>query len=319
MTAQNKTNLNYWITALTKRPIYSSLQILSKGNIINILKEKGESYWMLLIPSKPLEEQTSIELNNSGFRERHSRINFTKTLHIDNENVKEQIVEEIDYIFHHFLKVEKERPWRFEIQSGMQILKDPRPILTKSQLRHRNKAKLNRKFYWIGPDLILSIPIGLIIGLGLIKEHKIILFNNVLTIFCSWLVLYGIIKTLSLLQKLGKSFNLKRLFSDEQLEFFLILGFERKGQRLTGKNKGFKTDIYFNGTGLTEVAIIHSEIPWEKVTTISQHSKKIFKNRLITLRQYNSKIKLQTRNSEKILKALEEFIDTLIEQGYKPT
>lgn len=318
MTTQNKENLIYWITDLSKRPIYNSLKIISKGNTLYLLKEMGEVYWILIVPSKPLEEQTSIELINLGFQERHSRINYTKTLKINNDNVKEQIKDEIDYILHNLLKVEKERLWRFEIQSGMKILKDPRPLLTKSELRHRNKRKLNLKFKWISIDLLISIPIGILVGLGLIKEHKVIIFNNLLTILLPCLFLFGLFKTISLLQKRGKTFNSSRFFSRDKLDFFLIRGFERKGQRFTGKKKGFQTDIYFNSLGLIEVAIIHEEIPWEKVTKISQHSKKIFNNRMVTLGQYTSKIRLKTRNSEKILKETEEFIDNLIEQGFNP-
>jgi hypothetical protein len=318
MNNQNISNFDHWFIELNKRATYNCIRIISKGNTFYILKENNETYFLLLVPARPLEEPASTEIVNRGFQEKHLKKNYTKTLRINNEVVLEQIKEEIEYIFHHLLKVEKERQWRFEIQSGMKILKDPRPLLTKSELRNRNKRKLRIKYNWISIDLLISVPLGILIGLGFISEHKIIIFNNILTIIIPCIILFALFKTISLLQKRGKNYNAKRLFSKGKLDFFLIKGFERKGQRFTGKIKGFKTDIYYNSLGLTEVAVIHEEIPWEKVITISHNSKKIFQNKMINLGQYNSKIKFKTRNSERILKETEEFIDTLIGQGHNP-
>lgn len=318
MNTQNKNNLDHWLRDLNKRPIYNSLQIISKGNSLYILKESIETYWLLIVPSEPLGENASTELINRGFQEKHPKINYTKTICLNNEDGIEQVKEEIEYIFHNILKVETDRLWRFEIQSGMKILKDPRPLLTKSELRHRNKRKLRTQYKWIDIDLLISVPIGILLGVGLINEHKLIIFNKFLTVIFSFLFLFIILKTISLLKKRSKSYILKRFFTHDKLDFFLIRGFERKGQRFAGKINGFKTDIYFNTQGLTEVAVIHEEIPWEKLIILSKQSKKIFNNKIINLGQYTSKLKLNTRKREKIIEETEKFIDKLIDQGFNP-
>ena len=65
----NRPKLKSNILELLKRPVYNNLEINSKGNFLNILKDKGKLY-LLLIPNKPVSDNVSIQILNLGFKEK---------------------------------------------------------------------------------------------------------------------------------------------------------------------------------------------------------------------------------------------------------
>ncbi len=318
MQESSNNNLESWIKKLIERPIYNCLKIISKGNVLYILKDKDRKLYILFIPNVPLDDKLSLQLKNLGYKEKFAKINFSKFVDYEQSESINIFCSEIDFIFKNIFQVESTRHWRFEIESGMRLLKDLVPLITKSDVRIRNKKK---RFKWYNRwklDLLISLFAGCLAGITVIGEKIFPRLNYFIIILLCCLIFLILLRLLTLSQRYFTKYGKERLFSNKRLEFFYSHGFKRAGHRFTTRIKGFKTDIYYNGFGEIEIAIHHNEVPWEKVIKLSKLSRSFYKYPKIIWRQYASKKRIKSRSNIKILEETEIFIEKLIEFEITP-
>ena len=153
------------------------ITITTMGNLFYILND-GQGFYLLLVPNKKLTQQSSTELLKlNEWKEKFHLTNYHKTFDCLSIDI---ITSEIEIIFKNILKIPDTRKWRFEVNSGMMVVKANEISLDATSRRENNKLKANtpiRKFlkilfYPFSTNLRISIIVTIILGVIFIFKEK---------------------------------------------------------------------------------------------------------------------------------------------------
>jgi hypothetical protein len=131
---------NHLVTINDKGKSYC-ITITTLGHLIYILND-GIGRYVLLVPNKKfsIEDYNKI-LNLEGWTEKFTLTNFHKNYDTLSNNI---LLNEIEIILNDILNVPTERNWRFEVNSGMMVVKANEISLDATTRRENNKAKANK-------------------------------------------------------------------------------------------------------------------------------------------------------------------------------
>ena len=153
------------------------ITITTMGNLFYILND-GQGFYLLLVPNKKLTQQSSTELLKlNEWNEKFHLTNYHKTF--DSLSI-DIIISEIEIIFRNILKIPDNRKWRFEVNSGMMVVKANEISLDATSRRENNKLEANtplRKFlkllfYPFSTNLKMSITVTIILGIIFVLKEK---------------------------------------------------------------------------------------------------------------------------------------------------
>ncbi|RKE04758.1 hypothetical protein [Marinifilum flexuosum] len=319
---RNRTQLKTKILELKNKPISNNLEINSKGNFINILKGEG-SFYLLLIPSKPLSVNKSQQIINLGFKEKFPKINYSKFINYNDKIELKKIEDDIVYIFNTIFQVPHTRQWRFSISSGMGLLKDMIPMPTVWECRNQTRTRSFNFKILFKYDILISIIIGLIITIIFRYNESNISLSNIELLACASLFVFFIIKFSNFIESFTDKSKTNRLFTRNNLTALHKINFKKVGSRCKGVRNGYKVEIYYNTyLNSVEVAVHHEEIPWERVLKLSEKSQNSWSNKpFITWRSRISRIEFRNRsfipNIDVIIKEIDSFLFNLKELNIK--
>ncbi|MFA7379964.1 MAG: hypothetical protein WC150_05845 [Bacteroidia bacterium] len=107
------------------------------GHLYYILND-GKGFYVLLVPNQKLTIEKSHKiLNLTGWTEKFSLTNYHKYYDISSIDI---LLDEIENISINILRVPTERNWRFEVNSGMMVVKAHEISLDATSRREINKA-----------------------------------------------------------------------------------------------------------------------------------------------------------------------------------
>ena len=317
MEGNETNNLELWIHRLIKRPINNCLILNSKGNQVYILKDSQRMFYILIVPNSPFDDKRSFQIINMGYKEKFNRRNYSKFIIYDTIESIKTICSEIVEIFNTIFEVELTRLWRIEISSGWGGLKKNEPLLTKSEIRQRNRTRCKLYRGW-KIDFILSPFIGIMTGVAIYADGEIFKLNLFLSIVICSFFWYIILRMTTILRRHSMTRSRNRWFSEQRLAYFKGYGFERAGERFTGKIKGFKTEIFYNEFGEIVIAVHHNEILWENVIKLSGLKRKLYKDQEITWRSNISRKIIKYHDNGIIVGEALKFIEKLVELEITP-
>lgn len=171
MTATNpniETLKKHLVTIKDKGKSYC-ITINTVGHLIYILND-GIGLYVLLVPNNKLTIEDSHKvLNLEGWTEKFLLINFHKSYEMNSIDI---LLSEIEKILIDVLRIPKERNWRFEVNSGMMIVKANEISLDAATRREIIKKKANspiRKIlniltYPFKSNLRMSISVTIILA-----------------------------------------------------------------------------------------------------------------------------------------------------------
>jgi hypothetical protein len=79
---------------------------------------------VLIVPQAPLNENQRKEVLKLGYKENFENVNYEKYIDYSQLHELRNLAEIIEFIFLKVFKIESDRKWRFELQTGMHVLKD---------------------------------------------------------------------------------------------------------------------------------------------------------------------------------------------------
>ena len=194
----NIATLRQNLLAIKEKGESSCITISTIGNLLYVLND-GIGFYVLLVPNKKLTQQLSLQiLQISGWTEKFSLTNYHKSFEIYSIDM---IAREIENIFIDVLKIPTTRKWRFEVNSGMMIVKANELAMDAASRREINKVRANSplrriiKFliYPFSTNLRMSIAVTIILGASIvfnkksmnaISNYKIFLLTIVMGLIC---------------------------------------------------------------------------------------------------------------------------------------
>ena len=304
---------------LEKRSLFTCLIVQPKGNKLYILKDRNDSLFVVLIPSRPLSKEESQQVIDLGFKEVWPNINFKLSLNRPSSNELFLFVEHIENLFSEILKVEADRPWRIRSDSNLASIKDlGEPLLTRQQLRERNhrKARRGRILYELSSSLIVLLSVAflltaffVVVGADLFKLFIALMVIGVsvppLFIFLRWY-----------LNDKTRHAWIGPLLNTRNDEFFSRHGFVRKYDRYQGNIKGYRTEMWRTSIG-DEIIVYHSPIGWNRVLSLLSAGWFDSHNYHWRNEFYGKKV-FRYASKRKLMREAHDFVDLLIKEGIEP-
>ncbi len=305
--------------SLERRSLHTCLSIQPKGNKLYILKDRNDSLFVVLIPSRPLLKEENQQVIDLGFKEVWPNINFKLSLNRPSRNELFLFVEQIEKLFSEVLKVETDWPWRIRSDSNFAVVKDlGEPLLTRQQLRGRNLRKARRRqiFNKLSSALIVFLAIAflltaffVVVGTDLFKlliaSMVIAVSVPPLFIFLRWY-----------LKDETRHAWIGPLLNARNDEFFSRHGFVRKYDRYQGNIKGYRTEMWRTSMG-DEIIVYHSSISWNRVLRL--HSAGWFdSNNYRWKNEFYGKKVFRYASKKKLMREAHDFVDLLIKESIEP-
>ena len=300
------------IGQLLNKSVFNCLEITSKGNKLYLLKDRNYKIYAFLLPQRPLGDFTIKALSDLGFKEIWPKINFSKFVDYSDIHNLKGFAAEIELIFINILNVEPDRKWRFNIHSGMAVLKDNRtPLLTAKQRQEKNKKKHEIKRVLLN-DFTYALALSLIfIVFKLINGLDV--FPSVTSILILYAVSLAIVRVLRFILRYDFLTIQKKMFLQRKNEdYFSAKGFIKKGDRYIGQIKGYRTELLFSSYRKNVIVVYHKPISWERVLKLSNGNAfdKVTYNWNGMF--YSQKSIGSKASKDKILTEAEKFVDLII-------
>ncbi len=313
MNNSNKDILFEKIKDLHTKPVYTCLEVYSKGNKIYLLKDLSYRLYILIIPQTPLNENQSNTLVNFGYNEIWKRINYEKSAEFSNPKSLNQLVDNIHSIFVDLLNVEHERKWRYDLNTGMAALKNNNtPLLTASEITKKNK-KDKKPAKILFNDITFSIVLSTLIFIILLSKNLIdsLTVSITLIVTGSSFILVKAVRFMSKLEisSLGKIRFLGESFSD----YFSQNGFKKHGDRYKGQIQGFSVDLMYSDLDKYVIIVYHKEISRDRALNLpSSGTFSSISYDWIGM-FYSKKMIKRLLSKEKIIVEAKEFVDLIID------
>jgi len=314
MTDSNKDILITRLKDLITKPDYTSLEVYSKGNRIYLLKDSTFRIYILIVPQAPLNEIQRNSLINLGYKELWGKVNYEKYFDNSDSSSLRKLVDNIASIFIEIFKVEPERKWRYDLNSGMAVLKDNRtPLLTASERFKKGKRK-DSTLKLLFNDITYSLALSVLIFIGLFDKNLIESFTIKISLIV-FSISFIFVKIGRLISKLEfTSFGKKRFNSREYSDYFNRIGFKNYGDRYKGEIQGFLVELMFSDLHKNMIIVYHKEISWNRVL-------KMPKGKLFSSTSYNwtgmfysQKMIKRKLSKEKIMSEAKDFVELIINQ-----
>lgn len=319
MILSNKEHLLEMLHSLEKRSLYTCLIVQPKGNKLYILKDRNDSLFVVLIPSRPLLKEESQQVIDLGFKEIWPNINFKLSLNRFSRNELFLFVEQIEKLFSEILKVETEWPWRIRSDSNLAVVKDlSEPLLTRQQLCERNlrKARRRRTFYAISASLIVFLSIAF-----LLTAFFVVVGTDLSKLIIAFLVIGISVPPIFLFLRWYLNGETRQAWIEPLLntrndEFFSRHGFVRKYDRYQGNIKGYRTEMWRTSIG-DEIIVYHSPIGWNRVLSLPSAGWFDSHNYHWRNEFYGKKV-FRYASKRKLMREAHDFVDLLIKEGIEP-
>lgn len=261
----NKDILLTRLNDLLTKPVYTCLKVYSKGNEIYLLKDSNYQIYILIVPQAPLNENQRNALKSLGYKEIWEKVNFEKYINYSDSSLLYQLIDSVDSILTEIFKVQSERKWRYDLNTGMAVLKDNKtPLLTANE--RIKKGKRERVFSnRIFNDITYSLALSVIIFIGLFSKNLIdsLTIKIILIVFG---ISYIFIKIGRFITKLEiSSFGKKRFMGRDYSDYFMGNGFKKYGDRYKGEIQGFLVELMFSDLHKYMIIVYHKEISWNRV------------------------------------------------------
>jgi len=309
---ENKKILFEKIIDLLQKPIYTALEVYSKGNKLYLLKDRNNTLYLLLVPQRPLEDTFSKKVVDIGFKEIWKGVNYE--LYIDNTNKKElfQLCENIEYLFNDLLRVEFSRPWRYEINSGMGVLKNNRKPLATTSERHSRKKKSKQIMPLLFNDYAYTMYLSILIIIGMLDKAIIIKIDLKITLII--LIFSFLIVKLFRIFRLPYfvNFRKRKFINHENTEFFTNHGFSKVGERFQGNIKGYKVELFYSVSKQYIIIVYHKKISWNRVLELPTNCILSKTNYNWTGMFYSQKNIQKWISNDELLSEANTFVDDII-------
>ncbi|WP_212590590.1 hypothetical protein, partial [Williamwhitmania taraxaci] len=139
---------------------------------------------------------------------------------------RNQLAENIEHIYEDVLKVESERKWRYDLNTGMAVLKNNKtPLLTASE--RFDKSKKNKQLLkFVFNDITYSLALSVVIFIGLFSKNLIdsLKVEIVLIVIGISFIIFKIARFMTKLEI--SSFGKKRFLNREYSDYFEQFGQE---------------------------------------------------------------------------------------------
>lgn len=319
MTAITETNtetLQRMLLELQDATVYTCIEVYSKGNKIYLLKDFNEWLFVLIVPQAPLNDLQRDGILSYGFTEIWQNINYVKEITYTDLSELTNLTNTIESVFTSVFAIEKNRNWRFEKNTGMQVIKDTKtPILTRVELLKRNKKKqhvsdliFNNFVYSI---LLTVYIVGFVFDNQSSASQSVYLFITTLPV--SYVAVYCIRFLIKFdFRKLVKWIFLSKRYSD----YFQQFGFEKFGDRYKGEINGYFVDFVYSEYYTYIIVVYHKKISYEKAIEMPLGNFFGFNYSYIGL-YYSEKRMYRGVSRKKLLKEANKFVDMLISNGFE--
>ncbi|MFY8108191.1 MAG: hypothetical protein ACOVO9_04330 [Bacteroidia bacterium] len=307
MEISNKEILIERINGLIDKQVYTCLLVYSRGNIIYILKDFEEEIYVLIVPQAPLNENQRKEILKLGYKENFENINYEKYIDYSQLHELRNLAENIEFIFLEVFKIESDRKWRFELQTGMHVIKDKKtPLITISEKLKRNKVRKDR-FKFLHNDFSYSIILFLILFLLIFREHALEFFTlKFIAIF--YVISLFFVKIFKLkITPFGK----RKFYGETFSDYFSLNGFKLKGDRYRGQIQGFPVEFLHSDYYFQVIIVYHKKIDWNRVLEMPKDNVFSSKKHDFTGMFYSRKMIGGVTSKEKVLIEAHSFVEYL--------
>lgn len=310
----NKDILLTRLNDLLTKPVYTCLKVYSKGNEIYLLKDSNYQIYILIVPQAPLNENQRNALKSLGYKEIWEKVNFEKYINYSDSSLLYQLIDSVDSILTEIFKVQSERKWRYDLNTGMAVLKDNKtPLLTANE--RIKKGKRERVFSnRIFNDITYSLALSVIIFIGLFSKNLIdsLTIKIILIVFG---ISYIFIKIGRFITKLEiSSFGKKRFMGRDYSDYFMGNGFKKYGDRYKGEIQGFLVELMFSDLHKYMIIVYHKEISWNRVLKMPKGKPFSSTSYNWTGMFYSQKMIKRRLSKEKIMNEAKDFVELIINQ-----
>ncbi len=310
----NKDILLKRLNDLLTRPVYTCLKVYSKGNIIYLLKDSNCQIYILIVPQAPLNQSQINALKSLGYKEIWEKVNFENFINYSDSSLLNQLIDSVDSILTEIFKVESDRKWRYDLNTGMAVLKDNKtPLLTANQrIETVKRKKMSLKIVF--NDIAYSLALSVIIFIGLFCKNLIdsLSIKVILIVFG---ISYIFIKIGRLITKLEiSSFGKKRFMDKDYSDYFIGNGFKKLGDRYKGEIKGFLVELMFSDLHKYMIIVYHKEISWNRVLKMPKGKPFSSTSYNWTGMFYSQKMIKRRLTKEKIMNEAKDFVELIINQ-----
>jgi len=309
MSDNNKEILAKKLIELINGPIFTALKIYSRGNIVYLLKDYNSQIFVLLIPNRPLEIQSSESLIQLGYKEIWEKVNYTMDIDYSNPESLLQMEENMETVFTQIFKLDANQLWRFETMTGMEILKNTsEPHTTAEENRNSNIAS-RKKRNRIANDYTYTAGLALIIFLVIIRNN---LFNiSLLEIPIITIVSYLLVKYFR--SDFELDFGKWRFFSSRYSDYFYKNGFVKIGNKYQGEIKGYKTELSYNTYQKCSIYVYHQAVDWNQTFEFPKGGYFSRRNYNWSGMFYSQLYFMKVLSKAKTIKEANDFVDLIIQ------